>query len=101
MFIANKSGRQLKSRKLIGRSPRRSRRQGTNWLACTYAGPPGLDPGYRRCGIATALTREALRLTGESGRGYATLQASRQGAPVYRNMGFQAVGRYRLFRFPA
>jgi len=58
------------------------------------------DPGYRRRGIATALTREALRITRESGRRIATLQASREGEPVYRNIGFETVSRYRLFQFP-
>jgi ribosomal protein S18 acetylase RimI-like enzyme len=59
------------------------------------------DPGYQHRGIATALTREALRLTGESGRRYATLQATAQGLPVYQKIGFQTVSSYRLFRFPA
>ena len=57
------------------------------------------DPGYRRRGIATALTREALRITRESGRRVATLQASRAGEPVYRDLGFETVARYRLFQF--
>jgi ribosomal protein S18 acetylase RimI-like enzyme len=58
------------------------------------------DPEYRRRGIATALTRQALRITRESGRHMATLQASREGEPVYRNIGFETVARYRLFHFP-
>ncbi|HEY6791994.1 MAG TPA: GNAT family N-acetyltransferase [Trebonia sp.] len=58
------------------------------------------DPAYRRRGIATALTREALRITRESGRRIAALQASSEGEPVYRNIGFQTVARYRLFQFP-
>jgi ribosomal protein S18 acetylase RimI-like enzyme len=57
------------------------------------------DVGYQRRGIATALTLEALRLTRESGRRIATLQASSQGEPVYRRIGFETVARYRLFRF--
>jgi ribosomal protein S18 acetylase RimI-like enzyme len=59
------------------------------------------DPEYQRRGIATALTREALRLTGASGRRYATLQATEQGRPVYQRMGFETVSSYRFFRFPA
>jgi ribosomal protein S18 acetylase RimI-like enzyme len=57
------------------------------------------DPGFRRRGIATALTREALRITRESGRRVATLQASSEGEPVYQRIGFETVARYRLFRF--
>jgi ribosomal protein S18 acetylase RimI-like enzyme len=58
------------------------------------------DPEYRRRGIATALTREALRITRISGRRIATLQSSSEGEPVYLNIGFEAVGRYRLFHLP-
>ncbi len=57
------------------------------------------DKNYRRRGIATALTHEALRLTRDSGRRIATLQASSEGEPVYERIGFQTVGRYRLFTF--
>jgi ribosomal protein S18 acetylase RimI-like enzyme len=57
------------------------------------------DPDHRRRGIATALTHEALRITRESGRRIATLQASSEGEPVYANIGFETVGRYRLFEF--
>jgi GNAT superfamily N-acetyltransferase len=59
------------------------------------------DPAYRRRGIATALTRDALRIIGESGRRIATLQASSEGEPVYRQIGFETVARYRLFKLTA
>jgi ribosomal protein S18 acetylase RimI-like enzyme len=55
------------------------------------------DPAFRRRGVATALTLEALRITRESGRRIATLQASSEGEPVYRGIGFETVARYRLF----
>ncbi|MET7397549.1 GNAT family N-acetyltransferase [Dactylosporangium sp. NPDC005572] len=58
------------------------------------------DPEYRRRSIATALTLEALRITRESGRRFATLQASSEGEPVYRRIGFETVARYRLFKLP-
>ena len=58
------------------------------------------DPHYRRRGIATALTRRALSITRDSGRRVATLQASSEGEPVYQNIGFKTVDRYRLFHFP-
>jgi GNAT superfamily N-acetyltransferase len=58
------------------------------------------DAGHRRSGIATALTVEALRLARESGRTVATLQASSDGEPVYRRIGFETVSRYALFRLP-
>ncbi|HUN33158.1 MAG TPA: GNAT family N-acetyltransferase [Trebonia sp.] len=57
------------------------------------------DPAYRRRGIATALTREAVWLTGETGRQFATLQATAEGEPVYQNIGFTTVSSYRLFHF--
>jgi ribosomal protein S18 acetylase RimI-like enzyme len=57
------------------------------------------DPDHRRRGIATALTREALRIARTSGRRIVTLQASREGEPVYRAIGFETVTRYRLFSF--
>lgn len=56
--------------------------------------------GWRRQGIATALTREALHVIRESGRRVATLQASSDGELVYRGLGFQTVGQYRLFTLP-
>ncbi|MBG6105998.1 ribosomal protein S18 acetylase RimI-like enzyme [Micromonospora vinacea] len=58
------------------------------------------DPAFRRRGIATALTCEALRITRESGRRIATLQASAEGEPVYRQIGFDTVARYRLYQLP-
>ncbi|MEU8168804.1 GNAT family N-acetyltransferase [Micromonospora sp. NPDC049004] len=58
------------------------------------------DPDFRRRGIATALTREALRLTRASGRQIVTLQASSEGEPVYRQIGFETVARYRLYQLP-
>ena len=59
------------------------------------------DANYRGRGIATALTRESLRLARESGRRIVTLQASSLGEPVYKRIGFETVGHYRLFQFAA
>ncbi|WP_433113755.1 GNAT family N-acetyltransferase [Micromonospora sp. CA-246542] len=58
------------------------------------------DADYRRRGIATALILESLRIVRESGRRIVTLQASSDGEPVYRRIGFETVTRYRLFQFP-
>lgn len=75
---------------------------------CTLSlGTPGVgalyciatDLAFQRQGIATALTREALRITRRSGRRIATLQASSEGEPVYRKIGFETVARYRLYTF--
>lgn len=59
------------------------------------------DPQYRKRGIASALTVEALRITADSGRRIATLQASDEGVSLYRRIGFETVSRYRRFEFPA
>ncbi|GAA2655006.1 GNAT family N-acetyltransferase [Paractinoplanes durhamensis] len=58
------------------------------------------DPGYRRRGIAAALTLEALRITRETGRRFATLQSSSDGLAVYEKIGFQTVAYYDLYQLP-
>ncbi|WP_203824791.1 GNAT family N-acetyltransferase [Actinoplanes palleronii] len=58
------------------------------------------DPDYRRRGIASALTLEALRITRETGRRFATLQSSSDGLPVYEKIGFQTVAHYDLYQLP-
>lgn len=55
-------------------------------------------PAYRRQGIGAALTGEVLRVARDAGRQIATLQATAEGEPLYRRLGFTTVGRYRLFR---
>lgn len=57
------------------------------------------DGEYRRRGVATALTLEALRVAREAGLDVATLQASAAGRPVYEHIGFTTVSHYRLFQF--
>lgn len=53
--------------------------------------------GFRRRGIGSALSAAALRAGRERGLRVGTLQATPDGAPVYRRMGFSTVARYRLF----
>jgi GNAT superfamily N-acetyltransferase len=57
------------------------------------------DAEYRRRGVATAVTLEALRIAREAGHDVATLQASSMGRPVYEQIGFTTVSHYRLFQF--
>ncbi|WP_420718653.1 GNAT family N-acetyltransferase [Streptomyces sp. NRRL S-813] len=55
---------------------------------------------HRHQGIGSALTSAALRAGRERGLRTGTLQASNQGAGVYRRMGFQMIDQYELFQLP-
>ncbi|WP_444546218.1 GNAT family N-acetyltransferase [Streptomyces spiralis] len=55
---------------------------------------------HRHRGIGSALTSAALRAGRERGLRTGTLQASNQGAGVYRRMGFQMIDQYELFQLP-
>jgi GNAT superfamily N-acetyltransferase len=57
------------------------------------------DGRYRRRGVATALTLEALRIAQAADLDVATLQATPAGRPVYEQIGFKTVSHYRLFQF--
>ncbi|XVU28064.1 GNAT family N-acetyltransferase [Actinoplanes sp. CA-054009] len=53
---------------------------------------------YRHRGIATAMTLAALRAGRDQGLRVGTLQATAEGEPVYRKLGFEVVGEYRVFQ---
>jgi ribosomal protein S18 acetylase RimI-like enzyme len=57
-------------------------------------------PAYRRRGIGTAMTAAALLAGRDRGLSTGILQATPDGAPVYRRMGFTTVGEYRLMQLP-
>lgn len=59
------------------------------------------DPSRRRQGIGAVLTLAAVQAARENGLRVATLQATDDGAPVYRRLGFSVVGEYELFEVPA
>lgn len=56
--------------------------------------------GYRRLGIGTALTHAACIAGLRRGLRIGTLQASSNGYPVYRKLGFEDVAAYDLLTFP-
>ncbi|MBM0231228.1 GNAT family N-acetyltransferase [Micromonospora sp. STR1_7] len=59
----------------------------------------GTQPEHRRQGIAAAMTRAALDLAAERGAHTAALTSSPVAEPVYRRLGFQPVGEFRLLTF--
>jgi ribosomal protein S18 acetylase RimI-like enzyme len=56
--------------------------------------------GHRRSGIGTILTAAALQAGRERGLRIGTLQATPDGLPLYRRMGFAVVSHYRIFTLP-
>ncbi|MFH8533904.1 GNAT family N-acetyltransferase [Streptomyces tendae] len=60
----------------------------------------GTDPAHRRRGIGTALTAAAMAVGREEGMSVCTLQASSQGEPVYRRLGFVPVSEVVLYSPP-
>ncbi|POX64423.1 GNAT family N-acetyltransferase [Streptomyces sp. Ru62] len=59
------------------------------------------DFSRRRQGIGAVLTQAAVQAARENGLRVATLQATGDGTPVYRRLGFTVVGEYELFEVPA
>jgi GNAT superfamily N-acetyltransferase len=55
------------------------------------------DPGWRRRGVGLSMTAAALQSTVESGATRASLDASGLGIPLYRRLGFAAVGHLTQF----
>jgi ribosomal protein S18 acetylase RimI-like enzyme len=56
------------------------------------------DPGWRRLGIARAMTAVAVRAAEQAGARHATLDASDAGRALYRRLGFETVTLIRRYR---
>jgi len=54
----------------------------------------GTMPGWRRRGLARALTAHVLGEAQRRGARTATLQSTRMGQPLYESLGFEPAGRY-------
>jgi GNAT superfamily N-acetyltransferase len=57
----------------------------------------GTIPSARGKGLAEACTRAVTNLALDAGAQLVTLQASPMGEPIYRRMGYEVIGSYRLF----
>lgn len=71
----------------------------TCWVQC-HGGVGGLYwvatlPYYRKRGYGGAITKRATNHAFEQGARAVTLQASEMGDPVYRELGYQPISRYR------
>ncbi|MFL5888962.1 MAG: GNAT family N-acetyltransferase, partial [Solirubrobacteraceae bacterium] len=67
----------------------------TGWI-----GGLGVEPGSRRRGIASRLTGQVVDWLRDHGAETLLLQATRQGRPVYEQLGFVAEGAYRMWAVP-
>lgn len=56
-------------------------------------------PGFRRRGIATAMTLASLRAAAAFGARYAVLEATAAGYPLYRRLGFSECARFHSMVF--
>jgi GNAT superfamily N-acetyltransferase len=61
----------------------------------------GTVPAFRGRGFGGAATQAAIDWGRERGEGYAILDATEMGEPVYRRLGFQAVGQLDQYLLPA
>ena len=60
----------------------------------------GTHPGFRRKGLATAVTIALAEELCRRGADLLSLQATQAGEPVYRPIGFRAIGGYRWWVSP-
>ncbi len=65
----------------------------TVWMAGTVEKARGR-------GIGTAMTREALVLAKKLGYGFAVIQASKMGLPIYEKMGFKEYSKIKTYNSP-
>jgi predicted GNAT family acetyltransferase len=62
-----------------------------------FVGWVGTVPAFRRRGLGGLVTAAASAASFDAGAGIVTLQASDMGEPVYRRLGYETIGAYRLW----
>lgn len=76
----------------------RSMLRTTDGIAGLYGVHTG--PRHRRCGFGAAATLHALKVAREAGLKLTSLQASEEGEPLYRKLGYRALGEVRCWIRP-
>jgi N-acetylglutamate synthase-like GNAT family acetyltransferase len=67
---------------------------------CGYVAQVGVDPAFRRRGIARKITEQLIAAADARGYGWLELDATPMGAPLYRQLGFADFGETIVYEGP-